>query len=44
MLSMMGTHGIVFDTAITWAATTGLADNDTGAPAANDVAGTVWYK
>lgn len=44
MLSMMSTHGIPFDTAITWAATTGLADNDTGAPAANDVAGTVWYK
>jgi hypothetical protein len=44
MLSMMGTHGIVFDTAICWAATTGLADNDTGAPSANDVAGTVWYK
>ena len=44
MLSMMGTHGIAFSAAITWAATTGLADNDTGAPAANDVAGTVWYK
>ena len=44
MLSMMGTHGITFDTAITWAATTGLADNDTGAPGAADVAGTVWYK
>lgn len=40
----LGGMGIVFDTAITWAATTGLADNDTGAPSANDVAGTVWYK
>ncbi len=40
----LGGMGIEFDTAITWAATTGLADNDTGAPAANDVAGTVWYK
>jgi predicted RNA-binding protein with EMAP domain len=29
--------GIQFDTAITIAATTGLADNDTGAPGANDV-------
>lgn len=44
MLSMMGAHGITFGTAISWAATTGLADNDTGAPAANDVAGTVWCK
>ena len=44
LLSMMSTHGIEFSTAITWAATTGLADADTGAPAANDVSGTVWYK
>lgn len=44
MLSMMGTHGIAFDTAITWAATTGFADNDTGAPGANLIMGTVWYK
>lgn len=29
--------GIAFDTAICVAATTGLADNDTGAPSANDV-------
>jgi len=29
--------GIQFDTAITIAATTGFADNDTGAPGANDV-------
>lgn len=29
--------GLRFDTAITVAATTGVADNDTGAPGANDV-------
>jgi hypothetical protein len=34
--------GLVFSTAISVAATTGLADNDTGAPAANDVAITVF--
>ena len=38
------TMGIAFDTAITVAATTGLADNDTGAPAANDVICNVFYK
>lgn len=31
------TRGIPFYTAITVAATTGVADNDTGAPGANDV-------
>jgi hypothetical protein len=36
-------NGDVFDTAITIAATTGVADNDTGAPGANEVHGTVWY-
>lgn len=36
--------GIAFDTAITVAATTGVADNDTGAPAANDVIINVFYK
>jgi hypothetical protein len=36
--------GIAFATAITVAATTGIADNDTGAPAANDVSITVLYK
>ena len=36
--------GIAFDTAICVAATTGLADNDTGAPAANDVVINVFYK
>lgn len=39
-----GTMGIVFDTAITVAATTGVADNDTGAPAANDVIVNIFYK
>lgn len=38
------TNGIAFATAITIAATTGLADNDTGAPATNDVVGTILYK
>lgn len=36
--------GIQFDTAICVAATTGIADNDTGAPAANDVLINVFYK
>jgi hypothetical protein len=38
------TMGIAFDTAITVAATTGIADADTGAPAANDVLINVFYK
>lgn len=37
-------HGITFDTAITVAVTTGLADADTGAPAANDVIVNIFYK
>ena len=40
----MSTHGIVFDTGIGWAATTGVADNDTGAPGANEVVATLFYK
>lgn len=32
-----GAMGVQFDTAITVAATTGLADNDTGAPGANEI-------
>ena len=36
-------QGIAFGTAITVAATTGVADNDTGAPAANDVIVNVFY-
>lgn len=37
------TNGIEFDTAITVAATTGIADSDTGAPAANEVIVNVFY-
>lgn len=36
-------HGVVFDTAISAAATTAVADADTGAPSANDVVIMVWY-
>jgi hypothetical protein len=36
-------QGIAFSTAITVAATTGIADNDTGAPSANDVLVNVFY-
>jgi hypothetical protein len=37
-------HGLAFSTAITVAATTGVADNDTGAPGANEVIINLWYK
>lgn len=37
-------YGIPFDTAITAAATTAVADNDTGAPSANDVILNAFYK
>lgn len=37
-------HPIAFSTAICAAATTGLADNDTGAPSANDVLVNIFYK
>lgn len=37
-------YGIKFDTAITVAATTGVADNDTGAPSANDIQVNIFYK
>lgn len=37
------TQGIAFSTAICAAATTGLADNDTGAPSANDVIVNIFY-
>lgn len=40
----LGAMGIAFDTAITVAATTGVADADTGAPAANDVIVNIFYK
>jgi hypothetical protein len=39
----LGGIGIGFDTAITLACTTGLADNDTGAPAANDLVINLFY-
>jgi len=39
-----GGYGIMFDTAITVAVTTGLADNDTGAPAANAFIANIFYK
>jgi hypothetical protein len=39
-----GGMGIAFDTAISVAATTGVADNDTGAPSANDVIVNIFYK
>ena len=38
------THPVKFDTAICAAATTGVADNDTGAPGANEVVLNVFYK
>lgn len=39
-----GPAGVAYSVAITAAATTGLADNDTGAPAANDIVITAFYK
>lgn len=39
-----GGVGLTFDTALSMAATTGLADSDTGAPGANDVVVTAYYK
>lgn len=42
--NMSGAHGIAFSTAISVAATTGLADNDTGAPGANECVVNLWYK
>lgn len=38
-----GPYGLRFDTAITVAATTGIADNDTGAPGANEVIINIGY-
>lgn len=37
-------QGIPFATALTVAATTGIADNDSGAPGTNDIVGVFWYK
>jgi hypothetical protein len=39
-----GGIGLAFDTALSMAVTTGLADNDTGAPGANDVVVSAYYK
>lgn len=39
-----GGMGIAFDTAICVACTTGAADNDTGAPSANDLVVNIFYK
>lgn len=39
----LGTHGITFDTGICFGATTGVADNDTGAPGTNDVVANIFY-
>jgi hypothetical protein len=39
-----GPAGAAFSAAITAAATTGLADNDTGAPGTNDIVITAFYK
>lgn len=41
---MFGAQGLGFDTGITVAATTGLADDDTGAPGANEIVAHVFYK
>jgi hypothetical protein len=38
------TNGLAFSTAICIAATTAVADNDTGAPAANQVVANVFYQ
>jgi len=37
-------HGIEFTTAISVAVTTGLADNNAGAPATNDIVANIFYK
>jgi hypothetical protein len=37
-------HGIAFSTAITVAATTGVADSDTGAPGVNEVIANIFYE
>ena len=40
---LCGPRGVYFDTGICIAATTGFADNDTGAPAANEVVVNAFY-
>jgi hypothetical protein len=42
--AVFGAHGLAFDTAITVAVTTALADADTGAPGANDIIINIFYK
>lgn len=42
--NLLGAAGIHFDTGITVAATTGLADNDTGAPGANEVIVNLFFR
>ena len=42
--NLLGGMGIAFDTAICVAATTGLTDADTGAPAANDIIANIFYQ
>jgi hypothetical protein len=39
-----GSHGIAFSTGICVGATTGVADNDTGAPGANEVVVNIFFK
>lgn len=43
-VSFSSEHGIAFSTALTVAATTAVADNDTGGPAANDVQVNIFYQ
>lgn len=44
VLGVGGSNGLAFSTAITVAATTGVADADTGAPGANEVVVNLWFK
>jgi hypothetical protein len=39
-----GGDGVTFSTALSAAVTTGFADNDSGAPGANDVIASFYYK
>lgn len=42
-LALSFPHGLAFSTAISFAATTGVADSDTGAPGANEVLAVIGY-
>jgi hypothetical protein len=46
ILALLGLHGksIAFATGLTLAATTGFADNDTGAPGDNEVGVNIFYQ